>query len=64
MLYAFKKHALPILGNMRLSELNIDIINDFLFTCEEKGLSSSTINDIGKSICQPLYRLLVLWETK
>ena len=54
MLYAFRKHALPILGDMRLSELNIDIINDFLFTCEEKGLSSSTINDIGKSICQPL----------
>lgn len=54
MLYAFKKHALPILGDKRLSELNIDIINDFLFTCEEKGLSSSTINDIGKSICRPL----------
>ncbi len=54
MLYAFKKHALPIFGDMRLSELNIDIINDFLFTCEDKGLSSSTINDIGQSICQPL----------
>ncbi|UTC82679.1 tyrosine-type recombinase/integrase [Treponema denticola] len=54
MLNTAKKHILPVFGNFYLSEMNTEMINDFLLECQDNGMAGSTINHIAQSICKPL----------